>query len=469
MSTNRPVSKLRRLLSAEDGIGMAEVIVALMIFSVIAVGMVYSMAALTRMNKESTQREVAANLAAAEIDRIQSFTDAFDVTNQTTHPVVDGVTYTVKTWLAWVSTTGSTGNCGSGGGNLQYKSVNVEVSWPGMYLNSPVRADSALAPGTRINDPSYATILVSVLGADGTGRSAVTVTVSPTAGGGGAAITSTIDPTDADGCSYILKVTPGKYTITASKTGYIDYNQVATPSYVDATVAAGSTFTAGFQYDQGGTFAMQYAATSTTPTAALPSNLETTFYGGAYTYVNAAPLASMKLHPFTAGYQAVAGDPATCKATDPGKWTGSGSGSGSLVAGVRAPAIATTPGGSASLPVPMGVVNVKIPSTASYITAVMQTGTASAGYPGCVTGKNYVFSTKYAANSTVPIALPYGRWIVYTGGSVGATTTAQTASTLTVVDSVVSVVSGTLATGIAGASAINGSNVLTLDPRVKNP
>jgi hypothetical protein len=215
---------------------------------------------------------------------------------------------------------------------------------------------------------------------------------------------------------------------------------------------------------------MKYAATSTAASPALPSNLETTFYGGtANTYVNTAPVSPMKLHPFSAGYQAVAGDPAACKATDPGKWTASGSGSGSMVAGIRAPAIATTPGGSATLPVPMGVVNVKIPATASYITAVMQTGSAGSGYPGCATGKTYTFSTKYTAGSTVPIALPYGRWIVYTGGTLGATTTAQTSATMTVVDSVVSVVSGTLATGLVGNSTVNGSNVLTLDPRVKNP
>jgi hypothetical protein len=129
------------------------------------------------------------------------------------------------------------------------------------------------------------------------------------------------------------------------------------------------------------------------------------------------------------------------------------------------------PGGSATLPVPMGVVNVKIPSTASFITAVMQTGTASAGYPGCVTGKDYTFSTKYPASSTQSIALPYGKWIIYTGASLGAKTTAGTSSTLTVLDGVISLVPGTgdLLSGILGNGTVNGSNVVTLDPRVKNP
>ena len=141
-----------------------------------------------------------------------------------------------------------------------------------------MRADAALAPGTRINDPSYGTILVSVLGADGTGRSAVTVRVTPESGGGGAAITDTIDPTDADGCSYVLKVSPGKYKIEVEKSGYIDFNQVTVPSYIQQDIAAGSTFTAGFQYDAAGTFTLKYArdvdadAGRSRPTSRPPSS-----------------------------------------------------------------------------------------------------------------------------------------------------------------------------------------------------
>jgi len=470
VSTKRPVSKLQRLLVSEDGIGLVEVLIALMVFSIVALGMAYSLASLTRITKESTQREAAANLAAAEIDRIQSLTDAFGVFSQTTYPVVDGVTYTVDSNIGWVSTSGSTGNCGSGGGNLQYKAVNVEVTWPGMYLASPVRADSALGPRTRINDPSYSTILVSVVGADGTGRSAVTVRVTPESGGGGSVITDTIDPTDVDGCSYILKVVPGKYKIEVERAGYIDFNQVKIPSYIQQDIAAGATFTAGFQYDNAGTFAIKYAATSATATPAIPSNLNTTFLGGLNPYITTTPVNSLQLHPYTAGYQVVAGDPSVCKNTDPGNWTAFGSGAGSLNAGIRAPAVSSPPGGSATLPVPMGVLNVNIPSTAdSYITAVQQTGAASGGNPGCVTAKTYTFSTKYVKSTTVPIALPYGKWKIYTGASVGALTTQNLGATMTVLDGVVSVVpaTGVLTTGILGNSGI-ASDIVTLDPRVKN-
>ena len=53
-----------------SGIGLVEVLVALMIFSIIAIGMGYSMLSISRLTGDSTARETATNLAAAEIDRI---------------------------------------------------------------------------------------------------------------------------------------------------------------------------------------------------------------------------------------------------------------------------------------------------------------------------------------------------------------------------------------------------------------
>ena len=273
-----------RALRGDAGIGMTELVVALMFFSLIAVGIGYSLYSMTRITDESTKRETAAHLAAQQIDKIQSLPDAFNVHSDTDIIQIDGINYTVETSVGWVSTTGASGSCGSGGGNLQYKRVNVSVEWPGMYLPNPVRADSALAPDSRINDPAYGTVLVSVLGIDGTGRDGVTVRVTPESGGGGQTITDTIDPTDVDGCTYVLQVAPGKYKIEVERSNYIDSNQVAVPSYTQQVVAAGTTTSASFQYDNAGTFTLDYAATSAV-TPDLPSNLETTFLGGLSNYV----------------------------------------------------------------------------------------------------------------------------------------------------------------------------------------
>jgi type II secretory pathway pseudopilin PulG len=460
------VKKLLRFLRNDDGIGLIEVLVALMIFSIIAVGMAFSMVSMTRLTADSTMRETATNLAAQEIDRIQSLPDAFDVNTDSDNPiVVDGVEFNVARYLSWISTTGASGSCGSGGGNLQYKRVNVEVTWDDMYLDEPVRADSVLAPSTRINDPSYGVVLVSVLGIDGTGRSGVAVRVTPESGGGGVTITDPIDATDVDGCTYVLRVSPGKYTIEVEKTGYVDSNQIAVPVYTEQVIAAGSTTTASFQYENAGTFTLKYAATSSL-TPYVPSNLETTYIGGLVDYVKSGVPSTIQLHPFASGYQAVAGKPAVCLNVDPQKWTANTT----LDDGTRAPAVGTAPGGSADLPIPMGVVTIKIPDSNSkrYVTAVQQVTAAADGDPGCATATKYSYSTRFAKNSTVPIALPYGSWKLYTGDDAGDTTYLVT-SGVTVIDGVVSVTtSGDLETGILGNSKFV-SSVLTLDPRKETP
>lgn len=462
MSTRRPIDRLRALLRAESGIGLVEVLVALMVFSVIAIGMVYSMYSIQKLTGESMARETAANLASTEIDRVQSQPDPFKVFSSTTTPTVDGVTYTVKTKVGWVSTNGATGSCGQGGGNLQYKRVNIEVTWPGQYLDRPVRVDSILAPDTRINDPAYGTILVVVTGEDGTGRSAVSVSVTKVVDG--ATITGTIDPTDSDGCTYILKVVPGTYKVQISKAGYrgkVD-QQPSTPFKEDLQVVAGATATAAFTYDSASTFTLDYADNATN-TVSKPNNLDLTFVGGLSDVVDPPHDDSVTLYPMPGGYQAIAGAYSTCANTDPLNWAAA---SGYL-AGVRADEVGTAPGGTASMPVPMGVVQVKVPNDSSrrYITAVQQSASGS-GNPGCASTKSYTFS-RFTANSTQYLALPYGTWKIYAGNSSGSTTQLLTSSSLVVKAAVVQPDgSGGLVPDVPGKSGVNSStSVVTLDPR----
>lgn len=464
MSISRLASRLGRRLRADDGMGLVEVLVALMIFSIIAIGMSYSMLSMNRLIGETTAREAATNLAAQEIDRIQARSDIFNVEGgSSTTAAIDGVRYTIKTSIGWITTTGSSGSCGTGGGNLLYKRVNVEVSWPGMYLKNPVRADSILAPDARINDPRYGTILIAVTGEDGTGRAGASVTVTPVSGGA-TAITDTIDATDSDGCSYVLKVQPGIYNVTISKAGYLSKvdQQPASPSKPDVQVLAGSTATVAVTYDAASSFTLKYAQNATN-TATLPTNLAVTFAGGLSDIVKTLPSSPYKLYPMPAGYQAVAGDYANCKNLDPALWAETST----LAAGLRAPAVGTAPGGSGLLPIPMGVLQVQIPNDnlKRYVTAV-QVGTASNGNPGCATVKTHTFP-QFAKNTTQYIALPYGVWNLYYGNTSGATTYAITSGgALTVLASTVQLDgSGALVTNVPGASTISG-NTVTLDPRV---
>ena len=70
----------------------------------------------------------------------------------------------------------------------------------------------------------------------------------------------------------------------------------------------------------------------------------------------------------------------------------------------------------------------------------------------------------------MPIALPYGRYLIYTGAPSARPRPSAPTTTLTVVDGVVTLApaTGALMTGVLGNGNVNGSNVVTLDPRVKN-
>lgn len=445
----------------DSGMGLVEVVTAFMVFAVIAVATSFAMVSMTRITADNDNREIATNLAAAEIDRIQAISDAFTVfSNDDPGAVtrVNGVDFTVATTVAWQNADGSSGSCGSGGatgGNLQYKRVNVRVTWDGMFQKDPVRADSALAPATRINDPSYGTILVNVYGADGTPRSSITVTATPTSGG--APISAAVNPSDADGCSYILKVVPGNYRITVSKGNYIDSYQIDKP-FVDRTVTAGTSTTAQFQYDEQAKFKLKYAANATPPFV-LPSSLQTTYFSGASTFPSTSTSSPITLHPFLNGYSAVAGKLAGCLDTDPANWLETAT----LAAGERVPAAPAAPGGSADLLIPMGLASVTAP-TAGQIIAEQQT-TSVDGSPGCASPTTYTFAGTVTAASKTQIALPYGTWKLSIKNGVVVTPV----SSITVVGGVIAgidPVTGGLLGGVLGGGSTAGS-IVTLDPRAQ--
>lgn len=450
-----------RLVRDDAGMSIVEVLTAFVVFSIIAIGMVASMASMTKLTADSDNREAATNLAAAEIDRVQAISDAFAVTNQPAQTItVDGVPFSIDTKLTWVGADGSAnGSCGTAGSNsnLLYKSVNVQVSWPGMVANNPVRADSALAPASRVNDPSFGTILINVKGAGGNPRPGVTVTVVNKATG--AALADPIDLTDADGCTYVLKVNPATYTVKVSRTGYMNPLQ-QTFTVVDKTVTAGNTTSVGVDYEQAASFALKYGANAAAAPAQqpiIPTGLTTTFVYGPSTYQVAGTASPLPLYA-DASYTAIAGNTLTCAANDPVNWQANAT----QVAGMRVPPVGAAPGGSAVLPIAMGIATAK--ATADGTLTAVQQSSGPAGTPACATPTTLTFGA-VTNNSTYTVALPYGSWKLSVKKSDGSFSAIN--SNITVLGGVVAVNPapiGGLLSGLPGASAVTGG-VLTLDPR----
>jgi prepilin-type N-terminal cleavage/methylation domain-containing protein len=445
----------------ERGVTLVEVVVAMMVFAIIAVGVAYALTSTLLMTGDARAREAAANLVAQEVDLDRSVEDVFTLVDGDTTVMMNGTTFHLHRDTNWVTSAGADANCGSGGGQLQYKRVNISVTWDGMSSVTPaVRGDTVIAPGTKINDPTLGTVLVSVLGASGAGSAGVTVTAAPSSSANGAvALTDVPDPTDTQGCSYVLKVTPGNYDVTVSKPNFVDVTQSPT-AVTTVGVAAGAAASVAFQYDLAGQFQANYVSNYTSGSTLIPANLDTTYRSTYGNFTSAATTNALSrtvaLHPFTAGYEVFAGKyvapnlvSAGCLSVDPAAWT-TPAADGAV--GHTPAAVATVPGGSVTVGVPMGVVNVSgLPG--KYLKAVSQASAPGTDDPGCAVTMTYLFGV-LPASSPAQVALPFGSWLLYYGTAAGTQTTAVPVPSQAV---------------LTRGSVAAPSGIVTLDPRTVVP
>jgi len=454
---------LQRLRSSDSGMSLLEVLVAMMIFAVVSLGVLQTLATVLTTTRDNRARIVAANLASQEIDLARDASDIFTLFDDTYTKTLNGDTFTVTRSTKWVAT-GNTGTeCGAGNGALRYKRVNVEVTWPNMRTGTdPVRFDTLLAPDKRINDPELGTILVSVRGGSGDGISGVTVSASPASPSMGAQpLTETVSATDIQGCTFILKVVPGHYNVTISRSGFITDKLQATSPTELAQVAAGGAASLSFNYDQAATFVTRYVADPAPSTVQIPKNMATTFVSSYGSFVSPGTNANMSrnvsLFPWRSGYTGIAGDyspvpedPTStekyCASRDAAEWPNANVG-GVLYSSVAPTFVAADPGGTVNLTVPMGLVSAAGLSD-STIRATSVAPLPGSDDPGCT--KDVELSFDKIKNSTAHIALPYGTWKIEKRNFLGGWNTVS--------------LSGILDPILGTGSASTG--VVTVDPRV---
>jgi prepilin-type N-terminal cleavage/methylation domain-containing protein len=453
---NRLRAILRKGTTNQVGLSLIEVLIAVVVFAIVATAIAFTVVAVLNVTKESQNREEAANLASQDIDLDRSISNVFNLLNDTYQTTVQGTVFTVQRQVEWVTDSSVTAKCGTGGGNLEYKRVNVAVSWAGQLgTTAPVHADTLLNPATRINNPTYGTILVSVTDGSGNGVSGITVNASPSAIPNGAtALTTTPAVTDAEGCTYILTVTPGNYDVTISASGYRDVQQNLTSTDTISVIASTAT-PAPFQFDKAGTYTVNYPASTS-----IPNNLDTSWISTYGIYTTNPPVSSQALYPFSSGYQVIAGnydDPALpnggCKDVDPGTWAAGTALDGTVVsAGVRQPPVpATSPGGTGTASVVMGTFAISGITSSQYVTAVRVNGDAASGDPECA---DALVTYTFVKGSLTNFALPYGTWAIYTGSSLGAKTTRVNISKLSITG------------GGHGGTESSQSGTITIDPRL---
>jgi prepilin-type N-terminal cleavage/methylation domain-containing protein len=451
---------LRRSRQQDDGFSIVEVLVAMTVFAMIAMAVATGIVASLSLSHTSRSREVAIGLAQDAIDRARTATNLFSVVDDTSSQTVGGLQYTVQQVARWVPTSGSANACGAGGGPLAYKRVSMTVSWTSSQSQS-ITMNSMVAPTSSVTAANLGTIIVSVSEVDGSGNPGVSVSIAPNASNpnGAGAITSAIAQTDANGCTYAVNVKPGRYDVSLAKSGNIDDGtssgslgaQTATPS-TTVTVQANQTSAANFNFDTALSVTPQWSDPNASTTAfTSPSTAPVSLRRKSADYGPYAAGTTAKVFPYTDGYKAVPGTPATCASVDPENWT---TANGTAVA---PRSIAQPAAGTNAVKAPVQILTVKLAGKLdNALTATTATPNPSSGDPGCATSTTYTF-TGLPVGGTATIALPYGTYTLRSG---------------TVASVLGGVITITFASGnpsVTNATGVtSSSNRVMLDPR-RNP
>lgn len=435
--------------SSDAGLTLIELVVAMMVFAILALGVAYSMLATLQSSRDNRGRQVAANLAAQEIDLVRSVDDIFTIQNTSRVQEVDGVPYTVTRSTGWVNSGINSSDCGSGNGVLQHKRVNVTVSWGVGGAGRTVRSDTVVAPGSKINDPTLGTIAVQVLRADGTGAKDIAVTVKPSLKAEGAETpTETIPVTDASGCTYALKIKPGNYDVTIAKDGFVTSAHAAVETQTERRVTQGSATAVSFSYDRAVDFDPIFTH-GASGGVTVPPTLDLSLSSTARTMTTSVDRPRPKLFPVSSGYtilagkiSSISGGPESCDALDPSRWPDGKRADGVSISGFVVPPTSASPGTSVKATVPVAVVKLTMPAgNTATVTATSVPATGDS--PTCETTMTYALGSFTGEKQFI---MPFGTW------------------TFTTASGTVGVLSGTAAMAVTGGTLNDG--VVTLDPRM---
>lgn len=270
----------------DDGFSLVETVVAMMVFAVVAVIAASMLVSTMSVTESSSQRVIAANLAAKYVEEARGMR-ALDIPDggTTYAPVeVQGTKYTAQRTANYVASGSPTSICAGGGSELVYKLVTVTVTWPNMGSVKPVRSDTlkALGLGADGINKTRGMAAIGLLRADGTPPAGVTVTLTPApvvgpatrqTGVDGCALFTDLDPT----VSYNAAVNETDHTGPYGDQGLPAAGQGATLQNI--AVTAGQITRRSLDYDRAGQLAVSFAHPAGYP---APSGLGVTLSNTAW-------------------------------------------------------------------------------------------------------------------------------------------------------------------------------------------
>jgi Tfp pilus assembly protein PilV len=307
-------SRLRALRTAEGGFALIEVVVSAGLVMVIAAAVLGGIDAPSIISGRNQSSSQGAALASQDQERLRATPISTLINlNQTATKVVDAKSYTVASKVTWVTDSGSSLSCSTGDDQSgDYLKLKTTVS--GASMKNPLTIESLLAPPNGSLSSSKGNLGVLITGESGQASAGIPVTLSGAGTGSGT--------TDANGCVFFGLLTPGQYTATIQKTGWVDpgWNNTVAKT---ATVSAGNTSLLTQSYALAGQLKVNVETNSYGTIAPsvmrdgvtvengglLPSGTKTLTTGNGFT-----TLTQGGVYPFTDGYSVYSG---SCLASEP--------------------------------------------------------------------------------------------------------------------------------------------------------
>ena len=379
----------------EAGFTLIEQMVALVLFSVLSLGILGGTLQLLRVSRDQRAKSAASGLAVRQLE-IARLTDAAALqqgrSTFTFAPPNAQFPYTVTQDVTFVQQGSTTGPCAQSSGaspNLSSLRIVETVTWPGMRV-SPVSQQTVVTPMK--NDFASTTngdLAVNVLDASGNGAASVTVSLT-----GGTV--STTQVTDSAGCAFFAYQPTGNYTITLSATGYVNTAGSSAPTQT-AGVQSSKLVKTVLNYDRAAELLLSWGTDTAHPVpAGMPITLNNAnqLPGPSKVFTATTPTAGAdlnKLFPFASGYGVWAGD---CSDAQP----------------ATALTVAAPQGGSTSATVPVAPIDVTVSGAAAGVAVLAK----HAADTSCTTAEQYPLGTTDATGA-VHAALPAGTWTITAG------------------------------------------------------
>jgi Tfp pilus assembly protein PilV len=381
----------RRSLRAQAGFALIEVVVSAGLLMVVAGGVLAGIDGPSAIAGRNETRSQAASLAQQDQERMRAMAVSSLIGYTNTRSVsAGGQTYSVYSKAIWIRDANDTNSCTVPGNDTSgdYLKITSKVTPPAAGA-VPVQLDSlmALPPGSAANAKGDLSVLLKdqldqpVVGQNVSISGPQSMTVA----------------TNTAGCAVFGLVTAGTYTVSYSRTGWVDPSAVSNVSF-STSVTSASTNLVTKNYAQAGTITVTVnTSVSGVVSASLAKNVTVVNAGiptGTLTFASSpatgASSFSLALYPFPSGY---------------GVWAGSCTSGNPTLYAQPAVTAAPGPGATASVTVRQPSIN---PVGSGYTIPANAHMVYTATSAGC--NEKFVGTTTGTPGKLAQPGFPYGQY-----------------------------------------------------------